>query len=77
VTAFWVLFERSFKNLARTGPNFSARVFNLSAMGFLLFIFIFRLGLNQFGVQNRIGLLYEALAGAYYVGHLNSVSLCK
>ena len=52
-------------NLLRTSQNFSARMFNFAAMSFLLFIFIFRIQNDQNGAQNRIGLLYEALAGNF------------
>ena len=40
-------------------------MFNFAAMSFLLFIFIFRIQNDQNGAQNRIGLLYEALAGNF------------
>ena len=51
------------KNLVRTSQNMSARTFNLAAMSFLLFIFIFRMRADQYGAQNRVGLLYEGLTG--------------
>eukprot|EP00027_Filamoeba_sp_ATCC50430_P018747 CAMPEP_0168573442 /NCGR_PEP_ID=MMETSP0413-20121227/18538_1 /TAXON_ID=136452 /ORGANISM="Filamoeba nolandi, Strain NC-AS-23-1" /LENGTH=655 /DNA_ID=CAMNT_0008606695 /DNA_START=45 /DNA_END=2009 /DNA_ORIENTATION=- len=70
-----ILIGREVNNLRRVPPNLSARIFNLMSMAFLIFIFVWRLDTEQTGVQNRIGIIYETLAGCAFVGFLNALAL--
>ena len=72
-----ILISRELINMKRVPSNLSARLFNLCSMAFLMFIFIWKIEDDQAGVQNRIGVIYETVAGCAFVGFLNSLALCK
>jgi hypothetical protein len=53
-----------------------ARLFNFSGMAVMFLLLLWRLNTDQSGVQNRIGLIYQLITGAAFVGMLNAVAMC-
>jgi ABC-type multidrug transport system permease subunit len=70
-----ILMRRMFLNLSRDANAIQLRIFQYVALGLLLWIFIGRIGLDQTGVQNRLGYLYQATVGCLFVGILSGIAL--
>jgi ABC-type multidrug transport system ATPase subunit/ABC-type multidrug transport system permease subunit len=72
--AFPVLFSRSWTNLIRQPDLFTARLWQIVAFGVMMTIFFWRVGHDQIGAQNRLGLVTFTLS-MVPVGMLNAVAI--
>jgi len=53
----------------------SARLSQVSGFGLILLLFYCRLGNDYYSIQNRIGLLYEAISPILFTGMLNNIAV--
>lgn len=88
--AFPLLVRRAFTNVVRSSSMTTARLtqvgisisglylkfYQVTGFGFVLMLFYTRLGYDFFSIQNRIGLLYEAITPLLFVGMLNCIAVC-
>eukprot|EP00741_Cyanophora_paradoxa_P023113 tig00021537_g22323.t1 len=73
--AFSALVGRYGKTIARQPADVSLRIMQLFAFAFINWVYLFRVGYDQEGVQNRNGLMYEAVGGTVMVGMLVTVAI--
>lgn len=64
-------------NLYRDRSAFIFRLIQLGIMAIFMWLFLFRLQHNQESIQDRMGLFYQSVQVAPYVGLLNCIALCK
>jgi len=75
VYTFTTVLARQFTNLGRNPIALGMRMAQLIAIGSILSMFILRLDNNQSSVQNRSGLLYQAMMSGSFVGMLTAIPL--
>jgi len=73
--SFPLLVRRAFQNIIRSPAMTSARLSQVSGFGLILLLFYCRIGDDYYSVQNRIGLLYEAIAPILFTGMLNCIAV--
>lgn len=73
-TAARLLTKRTYANLFRS-PDAFTRVIQAFSLGFLISICWLRLSNDQYGIQNRVGFLYQSLS-LPFIGLLNAVTIC-
>jgi ATP-binding cassette subfamily G (WHITE) protein 5 (sterolin 1) len=70
-----ILMRRMFVNLVRDANGLQLRAVQYVALGFLLWIFMGKMGQDQNSVQNRFGYLYQATVAGLFLGILSAVGL--
>lgn len=71
----WTLTRRMLTNMSRDSNAIGIRLTQLLFFGVLLLLFLGRLGHDQNSVQNRLGILYQVVAGSMFMGLLNASGL--
>jgi len=73
--SFPLLVRRAFTNIIRSPAMTGARFYQVSGFGLILLLFYARLGHDYYSVQNRIGLIYEAISPLLFTGMLNNIAV--
>ncbi|KCV73165.1 hypothetical protein H696_00708 [Fonticula alba] len=69
-----VLLARIARNLARSPMDVLDRIYMLPFVGILMLLFMQNVGNDQISVQNRTGLLFEALSVSPVMGMMNAIA---